>query len=127
VKNEKGQSLVEVIIALGVAVLVILALVRVTIIAIRNARFAKNQALATRYARQAIETIRAYRDENDWNTFAIQCEGGTIPLEIPSPPFDMNWVCPGDNDRREVTVTVFWTDGGKTHQSELITHFTSWK
>lgn len=134
-KKEKGQSLIEVIIALGVAVLVILALVRVTIIAIRNARYAKNKALATQHAQRVLETIRAYRDENTWAVFTRECEAKDMELmsiEMPPQPFNITFDdCVdnsiGDDDSRDVMVTVFWTDGGKTHGSTLETRLGSWK
>ncbi|MCL4366052.1 hypothetical protein M1437_02390 [Patescibacteria group bacterium] len=62
--NEKGQSLVEVIVAIVVSILVIQALVIVTILSIRNASFSKNSAQATKLAQGGIEQIRILRDRD---------------------------------------------------------------
>lgn len=132
---EEGQSLIEVIVALAVAVLVILALVRVTVTSIRNSGFARNRALATRYAQEAIEKVRAFRDQNSWQFFTASCE--SIPESPPSPftlspppdcyiPETTN-NCSESADSCEVKVTVSWTDAQGTHKSELTTRLTNWK
>lgn len=70
-KNIKGQSLIEVLVALGTAVIVLAAIVSSVINALNNAQFAKNQNLATQYAQEGMETIRKMRD-SDWNTFSAK-------------------------------------------------------
>jgi type II secretory pathway pseudopilin PulG len=131
----KGQSLLEVVIALSVALIVILALVRVTIVAMRNAQFAKNQALATQSAQEAMETVRAYRDQNSWETFVNNCEfsGGsglpsllTLAVDCYLPP-PLTGECSPSDESCEVKVTVSWTDSQGSHQSELTTRLTKWE
>jgi Tfp pilus assembly protein PilV len=62
--NQKGQSLVEVVIALAIAVTIVIAFTNATISSIRNANYAKNQNQATKYVQQALEVIRAIRDQD---------------------------------------------------------------
>lgn len=62
--NQSGQSLLEVIIALTVGILVVLALVFAVIFSLRNANFAKNSAQATKLAQEGIERVRTGRDRN---------------------------------------------------------------
>lgn len=129
-KNQKGQSLIEVIVALAVAVIVILALVRVTVTSIRNANFAKNRASATKYAQETIEKVRGYRDQADWSTFTSTFTDGcqSPPGLDPLPPqFNRTIECFGSDDMREVKVTVSWTDAQGDHSSELTTRLTNWK
>jgi Tfp pilus assembly protein PilV len=64
ITNQKGQSLIEVVIALSIAIIVAVAFTNVTITSVRNAQFAKNQNLATKYAQQTIEYLRAIRDQD---------------------------------------------------------------
>lgn len=126
-KDEKGQSLVEIIAALAVALIVILALVRVTVTSIRNAGFAKNQALATQYAQEAMEKIRAYRDQNDWVTFVANCNA-TLTSFVPPTPFSLSPTsgCACGSDSCTITEIIIWTDSQGTHKSELITRLTKW-
>lgn len=125
--HKNGQSLIEVLFALGIAVVIIVALVSVTIGSLRNAQFAQNQVLATKYANEGMEKIRAYRDQNDWTIFTGGCNGynaGSVPT-----PFTRNISCQqvgGDTNKRKVTVTVSWTDSAGPHQSELVSYFTKW-
>ncbi|MDQ3239384.1 MAG: prepilin-type N-terminal cleavage/methylation domain-containing protein [bacterium] len=62
--NQKGQSLIEVLIALSISVIVAVAFTNVTITSVRNAQLAKNQNLSTKFAQQTIEYIRAIRDQD---------------------------------------------------------------
>lgn len=62
--NQLGQSLMEVIIAMAVGILVVVALVFATIFSLRNAAFAKTSAQATKLAQEGIEKMKAIRDRN---------------------------------------------------------------
>lgn len=138
IPEEKGQSLIEVLATLAVAVIVILAWVQVIITSIRNTAFAKNQALATRHAQETIERVRAYRDElDDWTLFVTNCQPSDLPslpslfersidCYPPDNPAEGTGGCAG-NDSCEVKVTVSWTDSQGTHGSELKTRLTNWK
>jgi len=122
-KQEKGQSLIEVLTALAVVVLVILALITVTTISIRNATFAKNQSLATSYAQELIEEARDLRD-SDKETFFTEnfCDWNDIVS-----PFQLVRDCTlVGGDKMQVLVTVTWTDAKGDHKSELYTELTRW-
>ena len=136
-KSEIGQSLLEVMVGLGVTTLVLTSLVSAVVVSVRNARFAKNQSLATKYAQEGIEKVRIYRDQNSWDNFiAVPGPSGSncgnetlVGLSVPS-PFTTAIDCvevDGESDRREVTVTVSWTEAGRTHQSQLTTYLTRWE
>ncbi len=62
--NQKGQTLLELIVVSAVSIIIIGALVFATISSLRNAQFSKNQAQATKLAQQGIETVRSLRDRN---------------------------------------------------------------
>ncbi len=49
-----GQSMIETLIALGIAVLIIVALVQSIVTSVKNTQFAKNQTLATRYSQEGV-------------------------------------------------------------------------
>lgn len=67
-KNELGQSLIEVLIALAASVAVVSAIVVTVITSLSNAEFTKNQNLATEYSRQGMEIVRQIA-KNNWNDF----------------------------------------------------------
>ena len=54
----RGQSIIEVVVALALIAVVVLGLVKVTIISINNASFARDQQGATKYAQEGIENAR---------------------------------------------------------------------
>src|SRR5689334_17998405 len=60
--NQKGQTLLELIVVMAVSVIITGALVFAIISSLRNAQFAKNQAQATKLAQEEIEKVRSLRD-----------------------------------------------------------------
>lgn len=128
-KNRSGLSLLEVIISLAVSIILISGFVSAVTISIRNSQFAKNQTLATKFAQEAMEKIRGYRDQNTWATFTSGCTGynpGTVPAQ-----FTRIKTCSLlDPNKMQVTVTVAWTDPTGSHKSELTSYFSNqslWK
>lgn len=109
-RSEKGQTLLELVVAVGVSVIVIGALVFAIISSLRNASFSKNQAQATKLAQEGLERVRMGRDRDkgisvsigsntitSWkgngsdcstNTFSIWCNqiNGNCGNTNPSPP-----------------------------------------
>lgn len=59
---EKGQTLMELVIVVSVALIIIGALTFATIASIRNASFAQNQLQVTKLAQEGIERVRTGRD-----------------------------------------------------------------
>lgn len=65
IKNySSGQSLFELVVAIGISALVIVVLVSLTSNALQNAAFSKNESLAGTYAQEATEWLRGQRDAN---------------------------------------------------------------
>jgi len=62
--NSKAQTLMELVVGLGLITLVISALVMTTTYSSRNSQFSKNQSQATRYAQENLEQIRAIKNGN---------------------------------------------------------------
>lgn len=62
--TEKGQSLFELVLAIGVSALMIIVVVSLVNNAVQSANFSRNQTLATRYAETASEWLRGQRDSN---------------------------------------------------------------
>jgi len=133
-KNSQGQSLIEVVVAMAVIAVGLFALSKVSAVALRNANFARNRALATKYAQLTMESIRESRDQKDWAAFVSTCQHPSgIPSPLPTPLIAPSVTCKGGSgDCRtadtscDITVTVSWTDPQGTHNSKIETHLTSW-
>lgn len=87
--NNLGQTLLEVVIALGIGVIVVTALTIVTISGIRNSQYSQNQLRATKLAQDWIEQIRSFRDQN-----ATICNLGTVTDWNSSTGLFLARVCP---------------------------------
>lgn len=64
--REKGQSLLEITISIGVAIIIIMALTVITITGLRNSQFAQDQVQATKYAQDWLEQVRVIRDRDGY-------------------------------------------------------------
>jgi hypothetical protein len=75
--NQKGQGLVEALIALGAAVVIISAITVAVITSVHNSDFAKYQNLATNYAQQGLAIVKQ-QSQLDW--FHTATYSGTLCL-----------------------------------------------
>jgi len=145
IKSASGQSLIEVLTALAVVLLVMVALVRATTVSMRSSGFSKAQTQATAYAQEAIEWIRAERDK-DWDEFSTRA-GTIFCLNSESLSWPAEGDCPadgyilggrfkreatltsvdGEGNKVEVKVVVSWLESGGEHQSQITTYLTNWR
>lgn len=126
IKSMSGQTLIEVLTALGLIIVVSTALAGVVMTSMGNARFSKDQNLATQYAQEGMEVMRQIRDDSyvDFRniTTATYClNDGVAALPLPADCNNAN--VPGNFLRKvtitqggcgvnvaSVTVTVSWQD-----------------
>ncbi len=67
-KFQKGQSLIEVLVALAASVAVVTAIAITVITSLSNVEFTKNQNLASQYSREGMEVVRKIAKDN-WINF----------------------------------------------------------
>lgn len=138
----KGQSLFELVIAFGIAVLITTSLVKLVTISVKNSTFAKNQALSTRYAQEGMEWVRAERDK-DWNTLLTKSSSPTWCLNtltwaavagncgsntMPGGLFTRMLGLSTSSGNAVITadVKVTWVEDGITHSANVSSQFTDW-
>lgn len=118
--SSKGQTLLEVILAIGVACIVLIGLTRAVTVALRNAQFAKNQALATQYAQEGMEKARQLRDQDPdvfWNKSGTETEDlGNFTREVTYDEIE-------GNKKMKIEVVVSWD----SHKAEIVSFLTKWK
>jgi Tfp pilus assembly protein PilV len=154
--NIKGQSLFEVVVAIGVSALIIVAIVSLASNSIRNATFSRNDSQAASYAQQATEWLRAERDR-DINIFMTN-----VSLNTPAPTtycfskldWNQSTKCGASDfikDANDTTdtiflreavfnidkstgktiiqtdISVFWTDSQGVHTVTSATNFADWR
>jgi prepilin-type N-terminal cleavage/methylation domain-containing protein len=126
--TQKGQTIIEILIALAVGAIVLTAVASTATISVSNAEFAKKKTEAVRYVDEGIENVRIARDGADsWDAFlALTWDDEAIgsfrrETTVVDDPGD-----PGNTNRRLVTVTVFWSDAKGEHQASSTTILTSW-
>lgn len=149
-KLSLGQSLIEMIIAMSVAVIIVISLVGLTIVSLKNSQFAKSQTTATKLTQEAMEKIRQWRDTN-WTDFSSKV-GQTLVVSGNcqlSPTFSCASTlstCPiigneaslinsqflrcatladAGADQINVTVLTVWQDSAGIHQSSASSIFSN--
>ncbi len=78
-KREKGQTIIEVLIALSTAVVIVSAITAAILTSLRNVQSTQTQTSATRYAQQGMEYMRYMRDTN-YATFNALSQNTTYCL-----------------------------------------------
>lgn len=90
----KGQTLIEVLIALSIAVVIVTAVAVSVLSALNNAQFTKNQNMATQYVQEGMEIVRNIRNSN-WDSFknlsGAYCLDKNSADLIAKVPQDMNF------------------------------------
>lgn len=124
---KRGDTLVEVVVALAILSLVILVLVRMTTVSINNAVFARNQASATKYAQEMLEEMRSSREKQGNDFFKSGSSECQTALLAKIGIFTRSRNCQFSANKVTVTVIVGWTDAKGQHQSQLATEFTPWQ
>lgn len=61
----RGQTLIEVLIAMAVGLVVVSAITIAVISALNNAQFSKNQNLATQYVQEGMEVVRRIKNSSN--------------------------------------------------------------
>lgn len=152
-KHQKGQTLIEVLIAITLIVMVLITLVSALTLGIRNNKFARDATQAKDRSREAIEWIRNARAQMEWDAFydMINDDGSPVTYCLQSLPGNTaatialsDQACGATSyipttlfirsatftivSVTEITavVTVTWTDGGKTHQSTSTLILRNW-
>jgi Tfp pilus assembly protein PilV len=141
-ESQRGQTLLELIISIGVVVFVMLGLVVAVTSSLRFSQASRNRSRAVKYAQEAIEITRQLRDANLWDTFLgytnmtskVWClskervwtveDGNCTPLDgVYTRNVTLTW----DDPRVIVNVDVSWQDGSRVLHSRLDTYLTQWK
>lgn len=120
-KNKnKGQSLIEVLVAITIASLVAIALVRATGTSIKNSTYSRDQSAATDLAQQKINTIIDYKNQNP-TTFFLNYPSFPSYSDVVSSGFCLKTAItavpitnPDDPNAKmaKIVETVFWEDIG---------------
>ncbi|MBF8249681.1 MAG: hypothetical protein HW400_282 [Candidatus Levybacteria bacterium] len=69
--SEAGQTLLEILLAFGVSIMVLSAIITGITTSLSNVQYAKNQGLANSYAQEGMAVVRKTRDSS-WSDFNLR-------------------------------------------------------
>lgn len=147
---KKGQSLVEVVMAVGIISLILVGLVSAISFSLSNTQYARNKALATKYSQEALEWFRSERDTLGWAAFVsyaptVTCNKNNYCQNQNTFSWSVPGTCTGvivDNlnifkrntylqtespDRVKVSVTTQWSQGSRDPSVVLSTYLTNYR
>lgn len=147
-KKNKGQSLFEVVIALGVISLILVTIISLTLLSVKNTSATKSRSQATRLSQDTkewlgIEKNKSWSDfvaktavskrclkELDWTTAGIgSCNYLSETDNVAGTLFDREITMSINGQQTEVTtvVDVSWTDSQGFHKITTSTIFQNWR
>ena len=134
--NQRGFSLVEVILSSAVFVLLVTALVGAYLYGQESTTLAGNRARATMLAEEGLEAVRNIRDQNFSNltngTYGLATTGNQWSLSGTSDVIDIFTrqvvISSVDAKRKSVTVNITWQQNPqRTGSLSLATRFANWQ
>lgn len=125
---KQGQMLLEVVLALAMVTIVMVALVQLSTRSIKNSDFSRSQAEATSYASEAMEWIRSDRNIKGWRAWWNDHPCGPACGDIGN-GYTRNAIftlSAGPPQRMAILVTVTWEQGGVSHSAKQDAIFTQY-
>jgi len=140
-KNNKGQSLFEVVVAMALISIVLITIVAMASVSIRSSVFSRNQTQASKYTEQAAEWLRSEKDAS-WVAFIAHASTRNWCLDslywqkgsscgssdlVSGTPYQRNLlftVRPDNSVSADVVTT--WVDAQGSHTVSSSTIFTNW-
>ncbi|MBU1126962.1 hypothetical protein KKF11_01285 [Patescibacteria group bacterium] len=128
VKNEIGQGLLEVVIAIMVMIIIATALVSVVAKSIDNSTFSRNKAKASSLAQKSMEEARDLRDQNQAEFFTEDYASSTCTATITSGMFTVVRTCFYDGEETvALEIIASWVDNKGNHETKINTQLTNWR
>jgi Tfp pilus assembly protein PilV len=140
--REKGASLLEVIIAIGLVSVILISLVSLSTKSLSNSTASREKNQATRYTNETIEWVRQERDRS-WSEFENRVDSSNTWC-MPSNSWSISGPCSSQvisgtsfarelhfnkpqADIVEVTVVTTWMESGNRSESRQATILTKWQ
>lgn len=129
--KKPGQILLELVVAIGVAMVALMAMAQISIKSLANSNFSVHQSVANGYSIAGMEWIRSKRDV-DWATFLNKSSVNGSSYCLTTLVWSTAYPCPAINNfytrtaeltkdsnskKVQVLVTVSWQEGSLTHQA----------
>jgi Tfp pilus assembly protein PilV len=140
-RSTQGQTLVEIMVAIGVVVLLVTGLIVATTQSLRNSQSGRVHTLAVQRASEALELVRDLRNQS-WNNFIVYdgtwCVDGAgvftdsggvgCPLNVDGRfTRTVTFTLDAPSQRMETTVLMTWSEGDVAKSTQIQTYFTNWK
>jgi len=132
-RNESGFSLAEVIVALMVAVVGLLALAQLLVVATRAESMARNGALAARLGQDKLDDLMKRNFDTDATMQLTPIATDSLAADVanyfdaPAPNVRRRWVVrQGPSDTRVITMRVMVASGNAARTVDLTTLVRRW-
>ena len=111
----KGQSLIEILVALGIASLVLLGIVKASTVSVKNANYSQNQTMATSLAQKKMAEVIKLKNLNPTSFFSSGQTSEQEPLEN----YCRKTVVSSNGFTATIVIDVFWGEEGEGSDCDL--------
>ncbi len=140
----KGQSLVEVVVGIGMMAMLLVALLSLVALSVKNSRLARDRTKAVALAQEGVELMRTYRDFS-WTEFSVSGvsslpDGWVVADGLTGGSCDEADYMDSDNfysrcvdlifddiSAVDVEVTVYWQEGSRLNSLVQTTKLSLWE
>ena len=135
----RGQTLVEIVVVVGVVVLLVTGLVAGATAALKSSQYGRAKSLSVKYVQEGVELARSIRDRS-WDEFfsyngktwcvdqsAVWSDGTSGCTANIGTYFTRTVTLAWNDPNMQVDVSVSWIDGSRTLRSDVRTYLTKWQ
>ena len=130
--KNKGQSLLELIVAIGIILACTIATLTLVITSIQAGRKGSDKIIATNLAREGIEIVRNIRDSNwlsgnSWNERLSSEDWQVVSMNGQATKFQRRVIITPGANTLHVLIEVRWLEKGRNRQVAAQTVLYNWK
>lgn len=128
-KNDDGQTLIEVVVAIALVGLTLTSMVVAATIGITSARLAKERSEARHLVENRLEEARRERDTDPELFFSLGTRTDGPESVGPESMFEMTTTYTElvADEKMGVTVEIEWSDGGRIYVVNQSTYLNKWQ
>jgi type II secretion system protein I len=111
----KGQSLIEILVALGIASLVLLGIVKASTVSVKNANYSQDQTMATSLAQKKMAEIIRLKNSDPASFFV----SGQTSAQEQIENYCRKTIVNSDGSTATILIDVYWGEEGDGSDCDL--------
>ncbi len=123
--NQRGQTLIEVVVGIGLLVIVVTALIGLGVVAMKASTSARNRTVGAKLANEGMEMARSVRDQGSLGDVADDSDNVTVGSVTFTRTRTVTDVVAGQ--KKKIVVEVSWPESSGTKTVSVASYLTDWR